>query len=94
MDRKVRLHGRLLQLAGVNVHPDLEGLRRKVFPVVADQPDIEAATEDQEDVRILEHKVARAVADRAAPARERRMVVGQQVIAVPCGDDGDAQVVR
>src|SRR5262249_18205751 len=92
--RQVRADRRFRELRRVDVHDDLEGTAGKVLPVVADLADRQAATDDQEEVRVLDGKVPGAVADRSLPSDITGVIVPEQVVRVEAGDHGDSPAGR
>ena len=93
MDGHVRLDGGLVELGGVDIDLDLEGARRERLPVVAGLADVEARSEDQQNIGILHGEVSGAVADGAlAPAKER--VIGGDEVMGPGGGYGHAEPVN
>ena len=84
---------RLGQLGRVDVDDHLVGRAGEGAELVADLADVQAAPQDEEQVGVLDGKIASAVADGAWASHEQRVIVRQEVERVPGGRHRHAQSV-
>src|SRR5215471_9065970 len=85
MNGKVRTNQGFLQLGFINIDLDLKSPGSKGRPVVAHLPNVQARSENQEQICILNREVPRSSADRARTTTKQGIVGSYDIVSPGSG---------